>query len=214
MATQARLHTALGAAFRWAVARDLAEGSQTVRLSTDKLSYEVGEPVQVMAQLRQLDGKVVSGAALQVEAWQADRLLHSMTLKEDAGRPGSYHAMLPDSPTGVVRLTLQGDRIPELLAMEKYDRPIETSITIQPNAMLELRNPLCNLPLLREIADASGGLVVPPTGLRAAMEQLDLDPETTEIVTKKSLWNRWDLFYLFIGCLTLEWAGRKYLRLS
>jgi hypothetical protein len=207
-------HRFWGQLLRWAVARDLAEGSETVRFSTDKLSYEIGEPVQVMAQLRQLDGKVVSGAELQVEAWQGDRMIHGVALKEDVSRPGSYHALLPDSPTGVVRLVLLGDRVTDLLAMEKYTRPIETTITIQPNAMLELRNPLCNLSLLREIADGSGGLVVPPTGLQAAMEQLDLEPETTEIVTKKTLWNRWDLFYLFIGCLSLEWAGRKYLRLS
>ena len=185
-----------------------------MRLSTDKLRYEVGEPVQVSVQLRQLDGKVVSGAALQIEAWQRDNLLHNVTLKEDAGRPGSYHALVPDAPMGVVKLNLLGDRVKELLASENYLRPLETTITVDPNAMLELRNPLCNLPLLREIADASGGMIVPPTGLEAALGQLNLEPETSESVSKKALWNRWDLFFLFLGCLSLEWAGRKYLGLS
>jgi hypothetical protein len=68
---------------------------------------------------------------------------------------------------GVIKLNLLGDRVKELLASENYLRPIETMITVDPNALLELRNPLCNLPLLREIADASGGLIVPPTGLEA-----------------------------------------------
>jgi hypothetical protein len=192
----------------------LAEGSQTVRLSTDKLRYEVGETVQVAVQLRQLDGKVVSGADLQVEAWQRDSLLHNVTLKEDAGRPGTYHALLSEIPMGVIKLNLVGDRLKELLASENYLRPIETTITVDPNALLELRNPLCNLPLLREIADASGGLIVPPTGLEAALGQLNFEPETSESVSKKTLWNRWDLFFLFIACLCLEWAGRKYLGLS
>ena len=57
-------------------------------------------------------------------------------------------------------------------------------------------------------------MIVPPTGLEAAMGRLNLEPETSEIISKKSLWNRWDLFYLFLACLSLEWAGRKYLRLS
>ncbi len=207
-------HRFWGQLLRWIVARDLAEGSQTVRLSTDKLRYEVGEPVQVSAQLRQLDGKVVSGAMLQVEAWHGENLVHNVALREDASRPGSYHALLPDAPTGVVRLNLLGDRLSELLASENYVRPIETTITIDPNAMLELRNPLCNMPLLREIAEASGGMIVPPTGLEAAFGRLNLEPETSEIISKKTLWNRWDLFYLFIACLSLEWAGRKYLKLS
>ena len=115
---------------------------------------------------------------------------------------------------GVVKLNLLGDRAKELLASENYLRPIETMLTVEPSALLELRNPLCNLPLLREIADASGGLIVPPTGLEAALGQLNFEPETSESVSRKTLWNRWDLFFLFIACLSLEWAGRKYLGLS
>ena len=203
-----------GQLLRWAIARDLAEGSQTVRLSTDKLRYEIGEPVQVSAQLRHLDGRIVSGATLQVEAWQHGRVLQSVALKEDESRPGSYLAMVPQSPLGPLKLQLHGDRLKELLATEKYTRPIETTVSIDPSAMLELRNPLCNLPLLREIANASGGMIVPPTGLEAAFQQLNLDPEVTENLSKQPLWNRWDLFWLFLGCLGLEWAGRKYLGLS
>ncbi|MDB6154359.1 MAG: hypothetical protein JWL90_2812, partial [Chthoniobacteraceae bacterium] len=77
-----------------------------------------------------------------------------------------------------------------------------------------LRNPLCNMPLLRQIADASGGIIVPPTGLAAALQQLNLEPEASETISKQPLWNRWDLFWLFIICLSLEWAGRKFLGLS
>jgi hypothetical protein len=164
--------------------------------------------------LRQLDGKVVSGANLQVEAYQRDNLLSNITLKEDPSRPGSYHAVLSGVPMGAVRLNLLGDRIKELLASENYNNALETTIAIDPNAMLELRNPLCDMPLLREIAQASGGMVVPPTGLEAALRQLNLDPETSETISKITLWNRWDLFYLFLGCLTIEWIGRKLLGLS
>jgi hypothetical protein len=207
-------HRFWGQLLRWVVARDLAEGSLTVRLSTDKLRYEVGEPVQVSAQLRQLDGKVVTGAALQIEASQHGAVLQNVALTEDASRPGSYHAVLPQTPAGQVKLQIRGDRVNELLASENYSRAVETTVDIDPNAMLELRHPLCNMPLLREIADASSGLIVPPTGLEAALRQLNFDPEVSENISKKPLWNRWDLFCLFIACLSLEWAGRKYLGLS
>ncbi len=207
-------HRFWGQLLRWVTARDLAEGSQTARLSTDKIRYEIGEPVQATAQLRQLDGKMVTGASLQVEAWHKGKVLQNVALREDDRRPGTYHATLPELPPGPVRLQLLGARLNELLASERYTRPIETTVNIDPSGLLELRNTLCNMPLLREIAAASGGIVVPPTGLEAAFRQLDLKPSVSENISKQPVWNRWDLFWIFLGCLALEWAGRKYLNLS
>ena len=207
-------HRFWGQLLRWAVARDLAEGSQTVRLSTDKSRYDHGEPVGVSVRLTLLDGRAVRGETVHVSALQEGKLVQEISLKEDTDRPGTYQGTLPQLPVGPVKLQAGGDRIKELLTLENYRRPIETTINIDPNAMVELRHPLCNMPLLREIADASGGMIVPPTGLKAALEQLNLEPEVTETVTKQPLWNRWSFFWIFIVCLTLEWAGRKLLGLS
>jgi hypothetical protein len=207
-------HRFWGQLLRWAVARDLAEGSQTVRLSTDKSRYEHGESVQVSVRLRQLDGRAVSGAAIQVSALNEGKVVQEIPVREDVNRPGSYYGQLEQLPVGPNKLQVSGDVIKNLLAAERYRRPVEVTVNIDPSGVLELRHPLCNLPLLREIADASGGMIVPPTGLKAALSQLNLDPEVLENVTKKPLWNRWDLFWIFILCLSLEWAGRKYLGLS
>jgi hypothetical protein len=207
-------HRFWGQLLRWTIARDLAEGSQTVRLSTDKSRYEHGESVQVSLRLTQLDGRAVTGAAPQLSALHDGQLLQAINFKEDASRAGSYNALLEQLPAGPVKLQVSGDQVSALLAAEKYRRPIETTINIDPSGMVELRHPLCNLSLLREIADSAGGILLPPTGLKAALQQLNLDPQVLETVTKKPLWNRWDLFWLFIGCLTLEWVGRKYAGLS
>lgn len=207
-------HRFWGQLLRWAVARDMAEGSQTVRLSTDKTRYEQGEPVQVSVRLRQPDGRSVAGAAIQVAASQEGNVIQELALVEDSGRPGSYLGVLKQLPTGPVRLEILGPQVKSLLAAEDYNRPVETTIHLDPSGQLELRHPLCNLPLLQEIADASGGMVVPPTGLKAALDQLNLEPEVIENSSRMPLWNRWDLFWIFIVCLTLEWAGRKYVGLS
>jgi hypothetical protein len=207
-------HRFWGQLLRWAVARDLAEGSQTVRLSTDKSRYEFGEAVQVSARLRQLDGKVVGGATVQVAALHEGKLVQEIALREDSTRPGTYHGRLEALPVGPVKLQAAGDRVKALLAQENYRRIVETTVTVDPSGVLELRHPLCNLPLLRQVADVSGGVVLPPTSLKTALQALNLEPEVLENVTKKPLWNRWDLFWVFILCLTLEWAGRKYLGLS
>jgi hypothetical protein len=207
-------HRFWGQLLRWTVARDLGEGSRTVRLSTDKSRYEQGEAAQVAVRLRQLDGQPVAGASLHVAATHEGKVVQDIPLREDPGRPGSYAGALEHLPVGAVKLQVSGDRIKGLLALENFQRPIETTIHVDPSGMLELRHPLCNLPLLREIADASGGIVVPPTGLPAALKQLNLQPEVLETVTKQPLWNRWDLLAVFIGCLALEWSLRKFLGLS
>jgi hypothetical protein len=207
-------HRFWGQLLRWTVARDLGEGSRTVRLSTDKSRYEQGEAVQTSVRLRQLDGRPVAGASLHLSAVHEGKVVQEIPLREDAARPGSYNGALEQLPIGPVKLQVSGDRLKNLLALENYQRPIESTINVDPSGMLELRHPLCNLPLLREIADASGGMLVPPTGLPAALKQLNLDPEVLENVSKQPLWNRWDLLALFIGCLALEWSLRKFLGLS
>ena len=206
-------HRFWGQLLRWTIARDLAEGSRTVRLSTDKTRYEKGDKVQAVVRLYQLDGRTVSGAENRITAYQDDRPVREIELFEEPGRPGVYRGMLEGLPEGKIKLRASGDRISNLLVTEGHTRPIETSINVDPSGALELRHPLCNMPLLRQLAEASGGMVIAPSGLESALEHLDLEPEVTEDIRRKPLWNRWDLLCLFVGCLTLEWIGRKYLGL-
>ena len=78
--------------------------------------------------------------------------------------------------------------------------------------MVEMSNPLCNLPLLRQIADASGGTLIPPASLENALDHVKVtqDPEDT-VLSSQPLWDHWSLLWVFIGCLTIEWLARKRL---
>ena len=206
-------HRFWGQLLRWAVARDLAEGSRTVRLATDKTRYEQGDPVRITASLYRLDGSIVSGANPTVSATQDDRLIQSLPLTENPGRPGSYEGTLTGVPTGQITLKLSGDPIPSLLAAERYDGPIESVINVDPSGQQELRHPLCNLALLNQIAKAGNGFLIPPAGLESAVTQLDFEPKTTELVQRKPIWNQWKYLWIFVVCLSLEWIGRKLIGL-
>lgn len=195
---------------RWAVARDMGAGSQVVRLITDKAQYAIGDDVQVTVYLNELGGTAVTGARCDVLATDGQRNLATLALVEDEQAPGIYRAVLKDLPEGQIQLRVEGDDLADLLDTEGRTGPIETIITVEPPASLELRNTQCNLPLLARIAESTGGLVVPPTGLPAALDVADLAPEVTiSRPVHRPLWNRWLCVWIFVGVLTVEWAARK-----
>ena len=84
---------------------------------------------------------------------------------------------------------------------------------MDPKGSTELSNPLCNLPLLQQLADASGGAVLPPTAVQAALAQIDAVPDIQQtVLSRQPVWNRWVYLWIFIGCVTFEWLARKYWR--
>lgn len=194
---------------RWAIAREVAAGSQTVRLAADKMRYGKGDQVRVMVRLSRLGGDEVREANCQVIARQEDKVLATEEMEEDEDVPGTYSAFLKDLPQGAITITTAGDQIDDLLASEEWVEPIETTVIMEPPDLLEMRNTRCNLPLLEQIAESTGGLVIPPTGLATAIAQLDLEPEVIEEVEQVPLWNRWVCLLVFLGCLTAEWVVRK-----
>ena len=82
-------------------------------------------------------------------------------------------------------------------------------MTVSPPGALELRQTRCNLSLLKELAESSGGGVIGPAGLESVVALSDLSPEVTETVTQRPLWVRWPFLWVFLSCLTVEWAVRK-----
>ena len=178
-------HRFWGQLLRWATAREMAGGSKTVRLTTDKLRYEMGEDLQV--------GKI--------------------ELVEDEQDPGVYRGILRELPSGTITIQAAGADVQSLFDSEGYAGQVGTDVNVDPASALELRNTRCNLPLLKQIAESSGGQLIPPTGLRDAVSLLDLSPDASEIVTRRPLWTRWWCLLIFLGCLTVEWIVRKFVGL-
>jgi hypothetical protein len=202
-------HTFWGQLLRWVVAREISGGSKTVRLLTDKMQYQNKEEVRITVRLNQLEGQEVSGADCRIVARQDDKLIARTDLLEDEDIPGVYMGTLKDLPVGTITIEVAGVEVQELLAGEQYNEPVETTIVMEPDMSLEMRNTRCNLPLLTQIAESSGGMVIQPTSLAEAMSQLDLSPVVTETVNQRPLWNKPLFLLIFLACLSLEWIVRK-----
>ena len=202
-------HRFWGQILRWAISREMAAGSRTVRLSTDKNRYKQGEEVRVTARLNQLGGQPVNNAACRVVARREDRTIGEIDLAPNKDIEGTYEGTLKGLLNGQIVLTAEGEAVSALLASEKYFEPVKTEIVIDPEDALELRNTQCNLPLLSRIAELTGGALIPPTGLGAAMSAMNLTPQISKKVSQEPLWDRWLYLWIFLGLLTIEWVFRK-----
>jgi hypothetical protein len=207
-------HRFWGQLLRWAIAREMSGGSKTVRITTDKTSYESGNPAQVVVHLSEADGKIVSGARLNIEARQDDKVIKQVELKEEAESPGTYDATLNDLPAGTVTLRAIGSTVDALLAREGYHDHAEQAVTIDPRASGEQNSPVCNLALLKQLADASGGAVVAPAAVPRLLARANSVPEMAEAVLRREpVWNLWIYLWIFTGCVTFEWLARRYARM-
>jgi hypothetical protein len=207
-------HRFWGQLLRWAIAREMSSGSKTVRILTDKTTYTQGDTAQIGLRLSQLDGQPVAGAQCEIQARQEGRLIAVVPLHEEPGSPGEYRGTLDNLALGPVTLRAAGDIVTNLLTAENHPDPVEQIINVDPVISSELNNPLCNLPLLGQIADAGAGFLTPPGALKTALARVNAVPDVKESVTSvESLWDNWSCLWLFIAFLSAEWLVRKYWRM-
>jgi hypothetical protein len=206
-------HRFWGQLLRWAISGDFGSGSRTVRLSTDKARYQVGQFVRAKLMLTNLDGTAASELGGEIVARQQDQIVASAPIEEVKESPGSYEAVLKGLPQGLVSIEAVGGAVQALLATERAKEKPMVTIAIEPGDSLELRDTRCNMALLTKIA-SNGGAIVMPAALDALADQLDLSPTITTIQSYQPLWARWSLLWIFVTCLCLEWIIRKWTGLA
>jgi hypothetical protein len=70
------------------------------------------------------------------------------------------------------------------------------------------------LALANQIAEATGGQVLPPTAVEEIVALTNLKPEITETIETQPIWVRWKFLWLVFACLQTEWIIRKWKGLS
>lgn len=215
-----RLHYRFwGQLLRWAIAQQLAAGSDGIRLRTDRGRYTQGETVHVQALLSDGQGHPVVGDKVHVTA-QSETSSDRFPLRAESDVPGRYTAELPDLNPGEYVLSLEGHPLDASNnnTNEGTQNPAgdatKISFLVQPYLPVEVIDTRADLALAQQIADATGGQVLPPTAVAEAISLLDLSPEVTTEVRTKPLWLQWKYLWLVVGCLHTEWIIRKWKGLS
>ena len=127
-------------------------------------------------------------------------------LQPDSRRPGQYTATFRPGAAGEYKLTIP---VPE--SSDVLTDNVQVSL---PD--LEAENPAQDVKLLTSLSAETGGRYL---SLEQAIATLpDLLPDRSEPLVideqLKTLWDRSWLMYLIIGLLCVEWAVRKFVRLS
>ena len=206
-------HRFWGQLLRWLTAPDMGVGTDHIQLSTDRSRYESGQTVSVTLRLKDLTGAPVKSADVGAIARDGTDGETHIDLDEDGNLPGRYVGEFRSLATGAYGIQPDGPTIDELLKATDAGLPPETLISVEQGGSPEQRDTRCNLQLLQQVAEVSGGRVIPPTALDEVLALSAFDPKVATRIEKEPLWNHWLPFCLALGCLIGDWGIRKRLGL-
>ena len=201
-----------GQLLRWSIAADLSAGTKFVRIRTDKTRYQTQDDVRVTVKLVDSEGLPVVADDLEVHL-VSDSGDRSVPLKPLAEIPGEYLAEFRSLSPGEYRVEPIGTAI-TTLQKDSTDEPASASFTVQADVPMELVDTRCDRALAQQIADTTGGQVLPPTAVEEILELTNLEPIVTERIESRPLWLEWKYLWIVFGCLQIEWIIRKWKGLS
>lgn len=207
-------HRFWGQLLRWIVSGALPSGSKTVKLLTDKTKYQPGDATQMTVDLTDPEGRPVLQANPQIEIIHNGGVSSTVALSPDPKVPGRYLGQFATETPGQYTLRVRGSEVDRLLAAESYSMPVQREVEFEAGLDRELTDTRSDRPLLEQLAEQSGGLVLEPTAVAELNQVLSLKPRTLETSQRTALWDRWWCLWLILGCLTLEWVIRKQVGLA
>ncbi|MGH7595928.1 MAG: hypothetical protein ACREOI_06220 [bacterium] len=194
--TTVAYETLVRSAVRWMVT---AEDAKLVRITSNKEIYRGGESIELAAQIYHEDYRPRVGAQVRVQL---------------AGPQFSQEVILQDAGDGLYRATLQvlgGGEYQFRGVAEQNGRKIgEDSgrFTVEPFS-LEFLNTRLNEPLLRQMAQATGGAYGNPDSLANFVARLPLSSISRHETFDFALWGRTPVLLVLLLVLGVEWFVRK-----
>jgi hypothetical protein len=198
-----------GQLVRALVAQEFGAGSTLLRMVTDQSLYQPDTPVRVKLRMHAANGAPLKNMDGEVVARQLDQVVARSAIRPVPDVAGEYEATFEQLPGGVIKLVPEGDRIAELIRSTGTALP-QAIVTIERGAtgaeMLPQTQPP---PFFAMIDSIPAAMVISPAAVPTVLSHFDLAPTVTESTLRRPLWNEWWLLDLIVGCLVLEWIGRK-----
>ena len=108
-------HKFWGQLLRWGTGDNLRAGTELVRLGTEKLTYEAGEEIKLLAKLQEQDYRPVAGSEVIATVFKGSEKVLRRKLEFRSGSHGMYEAMVNSlTEPGDYRLELSGPDVDRL----------------------------------------------------------------------------------------------------
>jgi hypothetical protein len=198
-----------GQLVRALVAQEFGSGTGLLRLTADQSLYRPGTPVRVKLRAQSAKGAPLKGIEGQIVARQMDKIIGRSEIHANPEVAGEYETTFEGLPSGVIKLEPEGESIANLVRSTGAQMPY-TIVSIEPGAAtseMSLQNE--PPPFFAMIENAPAAMVLAPAALPTVLAHFNLAPTVTESTLRRPLWNEWWLLDLIVGCLALEWIGRK-----
>ncbi|HEX3601361.1 MAG TPA: hypothetical protein VHU84_14510, partial [Lacipirellulaceae bacterium] len=163
-------HRFWGQFLRWINAASGGTGSDTVRLETDRVQYGLGDNVQVTVWLKDATGRPLGDEVVQAELKTFSGDISTVDLARDSEVPGRYFGTINKLAAGAYQIAVRGPNIAQLLPPGTDNTHAVATITVHGSDSVEMLNTQCNRALLEQIAQITGGQVIPPTALEEVLE--------------------------------------------
>ena len=180
---------------------ELLEGELAVKL--DRARYDADEQVSFHAVYRPKPNEDTSGMTAAAEIVAPDGTRERVELTDEQG---IWH--------GLARKTsAPGDYLVEARLLSSTGETLQTARArfLVADGNLELERPEANPATLTNLAATTGGKTVPPEEFQSLLDEL-LQKRDTVVdyrEVKKTLYDTWLIFALFVAIMTLDWILRK-----
>jgi hypothetical protein len=195
-------HRFWGNLVRWGAGPLLRAGSDKVALGTDQLTYTGDDPVTITARLRDAGLAPVFDDSLRAEILRDGKVIATVPLAAIEGSNGLHEGKAPPIRIpGIHEVRLLGDKA-ESAATTHFR-------VVGARGPVELADTTLDLPLLEEMATASGGKVVAPDRTGELLPLFLTESASRLEVRETPLWDNALIFSALALVLTTEWWLRR-----
>ena len=188
----------------WIMEKPFAVSDSRISLDVGGNTFSSGEKAIIRARLKDENGKSPQEPYPEVDAlvWNGTKVFATIPLKAEEG--GLFLGETPQLSQGNYRVSL---RSPEFLP--EIDSGIEASFWVRPTINNEKSYLTCNVELLKQMADLSGGKFLPEEQVEQLSEILKPVSSGRTITSELVLWQSYWWFAPILILLAFELILRK-----
>jgi hypothetical protein len=189
---------------RWIMRKPLSVESEFLSLDSGAASYQEQQPVEIRSRLLQADGAPAEGRKVVAVLWRDGQVVSRVKLPEEPTNPGGYTSAVRGLPRGDYEVSIEADGFtPEALTARTQFAIIER------DPSQEMLSTTCNVELLQQLSEATGGSYLHESQIGKLPELLQPLSGGRIVHSTQPLWQSYYWFVLALMLLALEWILRK-----